>query len=443
MLHSRKALATLSLLIITITAATALTAGIDKKTYNNNPKNPPPTGTVSTSCLSFIANFNLMSGDYGNNSVSMDYDSFGDCDPDANYYIYAGSPIIGWINGSDTIMRWSFSSPQDSIRFLPLTNMIYEEDDNFNIMRSICTDIDSSIYVEKRYYAPKNPDDCNFIIHQLRIFGAGHNGIVVGEVIDWDIPSDSNRHNGSDYYENLMTIWQHGADYDDSISYPCDPQSNDTRTGGIAFLSMYEWNGTGYELFTDSEGRPFHNGITADMITYVYGNDDGFKRGELYELMYNTTGYETYSSANPDSEFTDLFTIMTFTNDYDYQYGDTLNFWYATYTTPIGTNFYNMLSIIQRSRDIYCKYLQPDGLETDPYICSFGCCRKRGDFKHDNENVLVDDLVAYVNYIFKGGDPPQCLEDADVNGDGEINISDLVCLVNYVFKDFFDCVQDC
>lgn len=56
-----------------------------------------------------------------------------------------------------------------------------------------------------------------------------------------------------------------------------------------------------------------------------------------------------------------------------------------------------------------------------------------------NENVEVSDVVLFVNYLFKGGDPPECPpfpynSCADANGDGEVTIPDAVYLINYLFK---------
>ncbi len=57
----------------------------------------------------------------------------------------------------------------------------------------------------------------------------------------------------------------------------------------------------------------------------------------------------------------------------------------------------------------------------------------RGDVNCD-KNVLINDLVFLVNYIFKGGDAPDLLATGQVDCDSGILISDLVTLVNYIFK---------
>lgn len=48
--------------------------------------------------------------------------------------------------------------------------------------------------------------------------------------------------------------------------------------------------------------------------------------------------------------------------------------------------------------------------------------------------VNVGDVVALVNYLYRGGAPPDSLHLADVNGDCEINVADVVYLVNYLYR---------
>ncbi len=56
-----------------------------------------------------------------------------------------------------------------------------------------------------------------------------------------------------------------------------------------------------------------------------------------------------------------------------------------------------------------------------------------GDATGDGQ-VNVGDAVALINYVFKGGSPPEPLEAGDVNCDGAVNVGDTVYLINYVFK---------
>jgi len=68
-----------------------------------------------------------------------------------------------------------------------------------------------------------------------------------------------------------------------------------------------------------------------------------------------------------------------------------------------------------------------------------GCCEGiRGNANGDPlENVYIDDVVYLVNYIFKGGPPPACIEEGDVTANGgtsPIDVSDIVYLINYLLR---------
>lgn len=57
-----------------------------------------------------------------------------------------------------------------------------------------------------------------------------------------------------------------------------------------------------------------------------------------------------------------------------------------------------------------------------------------GDASGD-EIVDIADVVYLLNYVFKGGDPPDPLERGDVNLDGIVDLADVVYLLNHLFKD--------
>ncbi len=67
---------------------------------------PPEYDTVHTNCLSLICGNNGNIGGNGYGGVNMDFVDAGDCDTTATVYLYEGSPLIGWINGDDTIMNY-------------------------------------------------------------------------------------------------------------------------------------------------------------------------------------------------------------------------------------------------------------------------------------------------------------------------------------------------
>jgi len=75
----------------------------------------------------------------------------------------------------------------------------------------------------------------------------------------------------------------------------------------------------------------------------------------------------------------------------------------------------------------------PDQTDSDGDGVGDACTQPCGDATGDG-SVNVADAVWLVNYIFKGGVPPEpcCIADADDNDAN--NIADVVYLVNYIFK---------
>ena len=68
-----------------------------------------------------------------------------------------------------------------------------------------------------------------------------------------------------------------------------------------------------------------------------------------------------------------------------------------------------------------------------------GCCMNRGNADGiigSGGPIDIADLVYLVNYLFKGGSAPGCLDEGDcaVPPDGNILVDDLTYLVNYLFK---------
>jgi len=72
-----------------------------------------------------------------------------------------------------------------------------------------------------------------------------------------------------------------------------------------------------------------------------------------------------------------------------------------------------------------------------PFSINISCCRLRGDVADPEDLiVLVNDIVWLVDYIFKGGVAPTCLDEGDcaIPLDGSILVNDIVWLVDYIFK---------
>ena len=63
------------------------------------------------------------------------------------------------------------------------------------------------------------------------------------------------------------------------------------------------------------------------------------------------------------------------------------------------------------------------------------CAGFQGNINGDPEEAIsAADILYLVNFVFKSGPEPVCLDEANVNGVGLVNASDVIYLVNYVFK---------
>ncbi|MFH2049897.1 MAG: hypothetical protein ABIJ12_10675 [bacterium] len=72
------------------------------------------------------------------------------------------------------------------------------------------------------------------------------------------------------------------------------------------------------------------------------------------------------------------------------------------------------------------------------------CCVQRGDIKH-NGGILSDDILYLVNFLQKGGPPPYCWEEGNVDADPfkRINSADFLYLTNHIsFPDIY-VIQPC
>jgi hypothetical protein len=66
-------------------------------------------------------------------------------------------------------------------------------------------------------------------------------------------------------------------------------------------------------------------------------------------------------------------------------------------------------------------------------FASASCCDKPGD-ANNNGTVNIQDITYLINYLYKGGPQPPCLEEGDANGSGLTNIQDITYLINFLYK---------
>ncbi len=76
-------------------------------------------------------------------------------------------------------------------------------------------------------------------------------------------------------------------------------------------------------------------------------------------------------------------------------------------------------------------------LYSSVFISLFGgcCIGQRGNFDGDVDDALnLLDIVFAMDWFFNSGPYPDCLDEADVDGTGQVDIEDIVYLVSYLFR---------
>jgi len=376
-------------------------------------------------------------GMQGRGKVNLDYFNYGDCDTsesipgNTKIYLYDGSPFVGWLDRNDTLAAYSIFSEgcwsENGLWSLNWDQTVSDMGDYAMSHSGILVNSDTSVALEQTIYAPQGEAEC-FMIRCLKVYsysGAPVRGVSVGEVIDWDIPSDSATDNMCGYDAGRNLIYQTGVEYNQDLN---ECLNNSQRCGGMAFLEWfckdYEWTtgicdtlyfytalSTAYDgsvgelqsniddaaawygdhitTVTDANttsGTDFAGGYVLDNPTWVYPQR-GFDPQELYYNMNTMHSSEQYVCF--DDSITDLHMVMTFMND------------------------------VELSGD--------------------GCCMGiRGNANNDpDDKVNISDVSFLLAYMFgtPSGPAPACLEEANANGDidEKVNISDVTYLLAYLF----------
>jgi len=420
--------------------------------------------TVTTGLVSLMIGSNGNVGGEYEGGVNLDYynsdvyecdneqnfDSSGtDTIPgDASIYLGDASTVIlsAEISGSDTIVtaNWSifgdgFASPNgfkpvegqivvgvDTIR---LTKPTHFSDVGYDCAHSgTFVTVDSTLAVENTYYAPVG--DGQSIIKLTRIFsydGAAHNGLVIGEAFDWDIPSDTGSYNKSSTEPPLDLIYQIGGEWNDPAGDSLECTDNDTRMGGavrIGYYTQAEWNADSANALNED---PIYGGYAELNEDFVYPAS-GFVPIELYRNMLNNSGLNSQAS----SVVEDQHTVLTYFDSYDLGATDTLLFWTVMATIPptIAKDEQDLFDEISATKT----WLEDNLLGLKKTFT--GCCigfTGNANCSAD-ENPDISDITRLIDYLYLSHAPLCCLEEADANASGgEPDISDITKLIDHLY----------
>ncbi len=390
---------------------------------------PLEDAVIATACKRLRVYNN---GEMSNNAANASLDFTTDPDNCATVYLYDGSPLICRdVAGTKVCYHSAFDNyygTENTMR--ALTPLLVDSTTHADYTYATAEFLtgDSAIGMIVEYYAPKNDvNNCGYVIQKLKFWNRTEvtlTGVAAGEVLDWDIPSHehgSENFPGNDATKNL--VYQSCAG--DNQHDPCDTLQPCDRFGGVAAAV-----GVG----TDQDTLGFKNYMVLENDVFVYTDvppgfaDNPLSPDTTYAMMTGVNGYywKNYPN-NPADTGEDLNTVVTF-GVYDMNPNDTICVVKILTTSKDDANASDLRGNVDDANAFISNHD-----EIKCVVGGTGCCDLPGD-ANDDGAVDIGDAVHLINYIFKSGPPPPCLNEGDANGDCAIDIGDAVHLINYIFK---------
>ena len=287
----------------------------------------PEWATIRTACNRIILNNAGNIGHQGNEGQGgFNLNFFDDCDTTDNVvgaddnaaiYLYDASPFLLRVKGNnpgDTILNsYIFDADwQNRGGFLPTSPQVVDSSnpDFQYVFTGRFITPDSAIGVECEYWMPLHPDTCGMLIQKMKIVNrkaAAINNLMVGELMDWNIPSDSGVENGSDYDATRQLMWCYGGEYgpDSIVNNDCVPA--DYRAGGFAYLNGYK-----LPAYGSSDRFGFITGMFTGMNADWIAPTGNWIPQQLYNKLNTYSGFQYWQSTNPtmeDSLYQDLHMV--------------------------------------------------------------------------------------------------------------------------------------
>ena len=427
--------------------------------------------TISTNFIDLIVSSNGNMGNSNIGFVNMDFANTAlECDDSSNYregttdtipgdasvYLGNASPVIltGSVVGVDTTVTASWAIFKETLDepngFRPVTGPLVFGADIIDLSKpthyesteapfydcfhtGAFVTIDSTLVIDKTYYAPK--DDVSYIIQMMRIFsfdGDAHSGLIIGEAYDWDIPSDTGSYNSSGIDGVTDLIYMLGSEFNEARGDSLECTDNDTRAAGAVRAGYYtqaEYNSNPTLVHTD----PIWGGYSELNEDYVYPAN-GFIPNELYGNMLNNSGLNAQASSVSE----DLHIVLTHFDNYSLGATDTLIIWTVMATTP-PTLAKDAVADLVTEIDAGKAWL--DANITDLKKEFLGCCI--GETGNVDCSLIeepdISDIVRLIDYLYLSHAPLCCYGEANVDGSGvdpgseEPDISDITYLIDHLY----------
>ncbi len=371
--------------------------------------------TISTDVVRLVVSSMGMSGRNGSvgaGGANFDFSFSGDCDPSAKVYMFGASPYVAY---DDSIVDYSFGYHY-RFRFADEarghgtveTTSAYEKYTAAPVLT-----FDSSMVLQRTLWAPADVSGCTFMIQRLALYSANGTSRTIagfGDVVDWDVPKFGTGSSQECYAlpsENMIYLTSNNT----QPTFSC--LENKRRWAGQEFVTLLSSN----QECLLSQTSSVYSAAIVDYSVAGMGQDVTND-----SALYNVVTTSGYSLATPSP---DVYTALNYTGGVTIGPGDTLK-------------GYTVLAVVKDGSESDMQQVLRDGKAwiAANLLGSCTCCEGiRGNINGDTlQNIDISDLTALVNFMFKSGAQPPCMEEADVNGDQSQNIADLTHLVGYMFK---------
>jgi len=366
----------------------------------------PVLDTISTSCLQLAVSDFGRFGINGSAGVSLDYLNQGDCAPS---YLFDGTVLIAKTDGVNFISDHGLFGANTFLRpiaGIPSVPTVDEGDFQRYSTGEFVTN-DGTIGFIKDWYAPNQADSCQFVIQCLKVYsydGLSHDRLSIGELLDWDIPTNVAANNVGGFDSASGTIYLFGQ------GSGC--QANTARFGGQALLAMT----TGGDC-ADTSAQSFGGYTTFNLLAQLTPQ-------QLFINM-SQPGFSSLLSS------VDQHAVLTFVNDYTITASDTLLIYSAISTVRNGTSS-DLVANIDKARRWLVEHVTTS--------CAASCCiGSTGNVDGDVSDIVdIADLTFLIDHLFINFPPLDCPEEGNVDGDSGniVDIADLTFLIDHLFINF-------
>lgn len=412
----------------------------------------PEFAIIHTACQPLVLNnAGQLGSDARGNNAGYNMNFYDDCDTTGNTqggddnsttYLYESSPFIMRVSATNDTILYSYIFDATWLAndgFRPLEGLTVDSTTDASVMVARTGKFltrDSLMALESEVYAPQDLDSCSFYVQKLRVYQNGGtstlSGLFIGELMDWDIPSDSNVENGSDFDQTRQLMYAFGGEYgtDSLANNDCVLASD--RMGGFAYYGGYRLPHTHEDAF-NVDSFPIALGAWTGTNPNWITPSGNWVPQLLYNKMVSFSGYEAWEAQNSgmeDSLYQDLNMVSIFGN-FDLGKNDTLVFVKIFSTTASG------LSDLQLNIDQARNWIEEHGIFVWPEL-NDKCCTEAnaGDFSGDGVVNLLDilGLIAYKYNTPHGPGNDDCPELMDPTGDGVVNLLDILYLIAYKYN---------